>query len=436
MGVQNSTSDERSMIDQIFETLEIPLLLQQVSVAIAIGGLIGLEREKEDNKFAGLRTLALLCGAAPVMVYYADSSGHSWMVGIYLMLAAALAVAIAYIRFVISGGDVGFTTSVVVFFVALLGVLVGYGLVLEATSIAILVVFLLAEKETMLGYVDRLSYQELSDSIKLGALVFILYPILPTEPIDPFGAVNLREVLVFAVFVLMIEFAAYISMRQFGGSKGLAVTGTLAGGANSFATAGVLARMTTQSRDALDSASSALLLATVSMIVRNIGLAAIIAISILWVVWLPGLVMVGLALVIAAMLWYQDESTGDFDIDLDSPFSFKAAAKFAVVYIAIKITGVLSQEFLGEAGLYATAYAGGLVSSAAVAVTAGSLVSAGEVRVEAAAGMVILGILASLSSKIVLVEIINGDMRWKAAGPMGLVGVAGLAVYFMMYPPI
>lgn len=424
------------MIDQIFETLEIPLLLQQVSVAIAIGGLIGLEREKEDNKFAGLRTLALLCGAAPVMVYYADSSGHSWMVGIYLMLAAALAVAIAYIRFVISGGDVGFTTSVVVFFVALLGVLVGYGLVLEATSIAILVVFLLAEKETMLGYVDRLSYQELSDSIKLGALVFILYPILPTEPIDPFGAVNLREVLVFAVFVLMIEFAAYISMRQFGGSKGLAVTGTLAGGANSFATAGVLARMTTQSRDALDSASSALLLATVSMIVRNIGLAAIIAISILWVVWLPGLVMVGLALVIAAMLWYQDESTGDFDIDLDSPFSFKAAAKFAVVYIAIKITGVLSQEFLGEAGLYATAYAGGLVSSAAVAVTAGSLVSAGEVRVEAAAGMVILGILASLSSKIVLVEIINGDMRWKAAGPMGLVGVAGLAVYFMMYPPI
>lgn len=428
--------NERLMIDQIFEMLQIPLLLQQVSVAIAIGGLIGLEREKEGDKFAGLRTLALLCGAAPVMVYYADASGYSWMVGIYLMLAAALALAIAYIRFMISGGDVGFTTSVVVFFVALLGVLVGYGLLLEATSIAILMVFLLAEKKTMLSYVDRLSYDEISDSMKLGALVFILYPILPTEPIDPLGAVNLREVLVFAVFVLMIEFSAYISMRQFGGSKGLAVTGTLAGGANSFATAGVLARMATQSRDALDSASSALLLATVSMIVRNIGLAAVIAVSILWVVWLPALVMVGLALVIAAMLWYQDDSRGDFDIDLDSPFSFASAAKFAAVYIAIKIMGVLSQEFFGEAGLYATAYAGGLVSSAAVAVTAGSLVSAGEVRVEAAAGMVLLGIFASLSSKIVLVEIINGEMRWKAVGPMGLIGIAGLAVYFAMYPPI
>ena len=425
------------MINKLLTIFEIPVLLQQVIVAVAIGGLIGLEREKEKgDKFAGLRTLALLCGAAPVMVFYAEVAGYPWMVGIYLTLAALLAIAIAYLRFVVSKETLGFTTSVAVFFVALLGLLVGYGHFLEATSIAIIMAFLLAEKKKMLSYVDRLSYQELSDSMKLAALVFILYPILPADPIGPFAAVNLREVLVFAIFVLMIEFSSFVSMRQFGGSKGLAVTGVLAGGANSFATAGVMARMANQSREALDSASSALLLATVSMILRNIGLAAVIAVSILWVVWLPGLVMIGLTLVIAAMLWSRSETQEHFDIDLDSPFSFKSAAKFATVYIAIKITGVVSQEFFGDIGLYATAYLGGLISSAAVAVTAGSMVSSGEASVEAAAGMVLLGILASLSSKIILVEIINGEMRWKAAVPMGLVGTAGLVVYFILYPPI
>jgi uncharacterized membrane protein (DUF4010 family) len=403
---------------------------------MAIGGLIGIEREKEtEDKFAGIRTLTLLCGAAPVMVFYSNISGYPWMVGIYLGLAVLIALAIAYIRFTISGSDVGFTTSVAVFFVALLGVLVGYGEFLVATAVAIIVAFLLAEKQKLLSYIDQLSYKELSDSMMLAALVFIVYPILPTEPVGPYDAINLREILIFAVFVLLIEFSSYISMRQFGGSKGLAVTGVLAGGANSFATAGIMARMANQSKKAIDSASSALLLATVSMIVRNIGLAMVIAVSIIWVIWIPGLVMVGVTLVTVAILWTRSDTHENFEIDFDSPFSFKAAVKFSIVYVLIKLTGVFSQELLGETGLYVTSYAGGLISSAAVAVTAATLVNSGEATVEVAAGMVILGILASLTSKIVLIEFINGEMRWKAAAPMGLTGVAGLAVYFLLYPP-
>jgi uncharacterized membrane protein (DUF4010 family) len=193
--------------------------------------------------------------------------------------------------------------------------------------------------------------------------------------------------------------------------------------------------MANQSAKAIDSASSALLLATVSMIVRNIGLAMIIAVSIIWVLWIPGLVMVGVTLLTVAILWTRSETHQNFEIDFDSPFSFKAAIKFSIVYVLIKLTGVFSQEFLGETGLYVTSYAGGLISSAAVAVTAATLVNLGETSIEVAAGMVILGILASLTSKIVLIEFINGEMRWKAAAPMVLTGVAGIGIYFLLYPP-
>lgn len=416
---------------EIANVFDVHEVLLQFLVAFAIGGLIGLEREKEEEKYAGLRTLALLCGSGPVIVYYGELSGYPQLTGLYLALALVLAIGIAAVRYSVARDDLGFTTSVTVFLVALLGVLVGYGRYVEASSIAIITAFVLAQKRHMRSYVQNLTYQELTDSLKLAALVFILYPILPAEPIDPYGVVSLQEVLIFAIFVLLIEFAAYVSMRQFGGSKGLQITGLLAGMANSFATAAVMARMANQSREALDSASSGIMLSVISMIVRNVGLASILAFAIFWTIWQPAVVMIVVGFAIAYVLLKWGNQYDDLDIEIDSPFSFGSAAKFAVIYIAITVVSVAAQELFGDIGLLATAYTGGLVSSAAVSVSAATVYNQGAASVEAAGGMVMLGIVASLTSKIVLVELINGRMRTKAMLPMAVVGIVGLGVYLL-----
>ena len=419
------------------ELFEVPTLLVQVVVAIATGGLIGLERERlPARKYAGLRTLALLCGAGPVVVYVGQLDGSSAILGlflgIYLSLAAAVALSVVLIRFSLEEADIGFTTSVTVFLVGLLGVLIGYERYFESTSIVIIAVLVLAERDRLHSYVDSLSDQELLDTLKLGALVFILYPILPSEPIDPYDAVVLQDVLLFVIFVLLIQFAAYLSMAQLGGSRGLAVTGLLAGGANSFAAAGVLARLAKQSREAVTAASFALLLATLTMILRNVGIAVALAYPILWTVSAPAAVMVAVTLAAAGLVWWNGETHEEFDIDLDSPFSFRAAAKFSVAYIAILLVSVGGEEVAGNIGLYATAFAGGLISSAAVSVTAATVLSNGGVGAQAAAGMVLLGIAASLTSKIVLVEWINDEMRSRAAAPMVLIGLAGLGTFLVV----
>jgi uncharacterized membrane protein (DUF4010 family) len=313
-----------------------------------------------------------------------------------------------------------------VFLVGLLGVLVGYERYFQSTSIAIITVLVLAERERLHGYVDSLSDQELRDSLMLGALVFILYPILPSEPIDPYDAVVLQDVLLFAIFVLLIQFASYVSMAQLGGSRGLALTGLLAGGANSLAAAGVLARLAEQSRDAVTAASFALLLATTTMILRNVGIAVALAFPLLWSLLGPTLAMGLVTLGGAALVWREGDTAEEFDIALDSPFSFRAAGKFSGAYVGILLLSVFGETVAGEAGLYATAYAGGLVSSAAVAVTATTVFNTGAAGADAAAGMVVLGIVASLSSKIALVEWVNDDMRYSAALPMVLVGLVGL----------
>lgn len=418
------------MLDGWVGAFEITSLFQQVVIAFAIGGLIGLEREKEPGKFAGLRTMAILCASGPLFVAISADAQLPWLIGLYVALAIALAIGIATIRFRLTGGEVGFTTSVTVVLVAILGLLVGYEFYFEATAVAIITAFILAEKESLTSYVENLTYTELTDAMKLAALVFILYPILPTEPIDPYGVVYLREVLLFAIFVLSIEFAAYISMRQFGAQRGLQLTGLLAGFANSFATAAVMARLGNKSRQALDAASSGLMLSVNSMIIRNIGLASIIAIPLFAVLWMPGVAMLVIAFAVAWFLLWRGEPDEDIELDLDSPFSLRAAVKFSAFYVAIILVSVLAEEMWGEAGVLATAYIGGLISSAAVAVSAGSLYNAGALGIESAAGMVMLGIVASLCSKIVLVEVINGDMRVKGILPMMIIAVVGLAVWW------
>jgi len=419
------------------ELFEVPTLLVQVVIAIATGGLIGLERERlPERKYAGLRTLALLCGAGPIVVYVGGIDGSAAVLGlflgIYLGLAATVALSVVLIRFSLEEADIGFTTSVTVFLVGLLGVLIGYERYFESTSIVIIAVLVLAERDRLHRYVDSLSDQELLDTLKLGALVFILYPILPSEPIDPYDAVVLQDVLLFVIFVLLIQFAAYLSMAQLGGSRGLAVTGLLSGGANSFAAAGVLARLANQSREAVTAASFALLLATLTMILRNVGIAVALAVPILWVVSVPAAVMVGVTLAAAGLVWWQGETHEEFDIDLESPFSFRAAAKFSVAYLAILLVSVGGEEVAGDVGLYATAFTGGLISSAAVSVTAATVFNNGSVAAEAAAGMVVLGITASLTSKIALVEWINDEMRYNAAIPMAVIGLAGLAAFLLV----
>jgi len=421
------------------ELFAVPTLLVQVLIAIATGGLIGLERERlPERKYAGLRTLALLCGAGPVVVYVGKLEGGLAMlglfVGIYLGLTAAVALSVVYIRYSLDEADIGFTTSITVFLVGLLGILVGYERYFESTSIAIITVLLLAERERLHGYVEGLSDQELRDSLMLGALVFILYPILPSEPIDPYEAVVLQDVLLFAIFVLLIQFASYVSMAKLGGSRGLAVTGLLAGGANSFAAAGVLARLANQSRDAVTAASFALLLATSTMILRNVGIAVVLAFPLLWALLGPTLAMGLVTLGAAALVWRDGDTHEEFDIALESPFSFQAAAKFSAAYVGILLLSVSGETVAGQVGLYATAFAGGLVSSAAVSVTAATVFNAGSAGVDAAAGMVVFGIVASLTSKIALVEWVNRDMRYSATLPMAVVGVVGLVLYRRAVP--
>lgn len=414
--------------------LSVPQLVMEVFLAMAMGGLIGLEREHTpERKYAGLRTLTLLAGVGPAVVAVSEQSGGPLVLGIYLGLAAAISLGILQIRLYIEGENLGFTTSVAVFISAVLGTLVGYGMYSQATALAVLSALVLEEKETLHGYVDQLRDEEIRSALQLGALGFILLPILPATAIDPYNALVPREIMMLGIFVLLIEFISYISLRQMSGSSGIYVTGILGGVASSFATTGVMASLASRTGNT-DAASSGALISTSAMLVRDLGITLILVLPAvgyaagkLSAIYIPLMAMIAVTGISAFFLYGSREE--DVEMSIGSPFSIKSGLKFATVFAVASLASTAGPSFLGSTGAYATAFLGGLASSAAVVSSAATSYVSGSAGFTTASGMILSAIAGSMVAKIALIEVANRKLRRQVSLPLVLASIAGAVAY-------
>lgn len=410
--------------------LGAPEVVIEILMALAVGGLIGLEREHTDHKkYAGFRTLALLAGIAPGIVTVAERTGSNTFTALYLLFVGFLSLGVIYVRLKLDGERIGFTTSVAVFTVAILGLMIGYNLYQEAAVLSVLTALLLAEKQKLHSYIDKLENKEVSKAFQLGAIALILLPILPNTAVDPFGAIVPRELVLLAVFVMAIEFVSYVTLRQLDGSSGIYLTGILGGGASSFATTGVLAKIG-RTEGYEEPAASGILLCTVTMIIRNLGIAAVILFSqaganILQFLWLFAPVAAMVVPLLGFAYWLKTEDVAVSEMPMESPFSLKSGVKFGVIFGVVSISSALGNEFIGSTATYLTSFGGGLVSSSAVATSAATSFLSNSVTGYTAALMIILSILGSMVSKILLIEVENEDMRLMVGGPMVLSAMIG-----------
>ena len=102
------------------------------------------------------------------------------------------------------------TTSAALILTYVLGLLVGEGHHYTPVAVAIVMTFLLAAKPRLSHFAGGLTESEVRSAVLLGLLGFVIYPILPNGPVDPWQLVNPREawltVILIAVLDLLITF--------------------------------------------------------------------------------------------------------------------------------------------------------------------------------------------------------------------------------------
>jgi uncharacterized membrane protein (DUF4010 family) len=366
--------------------LEYLQLIERAAVSLAIGGMIGMEREWA-HKDVGVRTFALIALSFTLAWTVSPTAAYILMAAIIPLLTLMNWRSFARDR------SLEMTTSVAVLVTALLGVLVGQGLLLLAAACGVVVTALLAWKAEMVRFAGEVTIEEIRGALLLGVIAIVVYPLLPRGPVDPWHIIDLRAAWTVVLVISAIAFGNYILLRLYG-TRGIRWTGLLGGLVNSTATVAELASRTRGDSRLSVFALLGMLTADTAMLLRNGLILAIFDPRALSYGWVSVAVMLAASALLAARVHVAETETAP--LAMRSPISLRHALTFGVVFVAITLADQLAFRWLGQPGFLLVAIVGGLVSSASTSAAAGILAVNGTLDPALAGYGVVLASMASL----------------------------------------
>ena len=373
------------------------LFLQQIFLSIAVGALIGVEREHtKHQRIAGVRTIALISLLGTLSVMVSNLSDNLAYVP-YLCLLAVIGYTFLLYYFRAKKLEaLGMTTVLTLPLAFILGIFIGFNLYIEAITGAILATILLLSRDYSHLFVKKLTDEEIADALQFGILCFIVYPLLPMAAVAIYGSfsINLQSFLLTVIIVSLISFLSFIMLR-FWGHRALPLTGFLGGLINSVATVGSLASKSKEIPSPLYLTSLAT--ASSAMLLRNLLLVLLFSPQMFSLVAIPIIAMV---LVFLVQGFLNTSSKGvKTELLFEQPFSVSAGLKFGAILFGVMLL-VYAVSQLSPRSIGIAAFIGGLVSSASVVASVSSNQVVWGISNSGGAYLIMIGCFASLLAKV------------------------------------
>lgn len=381
-------------------------LAEKIVAAIAIGLLIGLEREWA-HKEAGVRTFAIAALLGTV----------SWLVTpllAYIEVGVVVVVIFLVNLFPLREHQpLEITTSLALAATNVLGILVGMGAYFLAFTCAILITALLSWKTELVAFTSKLTVSEIRGTLLLGFVTAVVYPLLPDGYVDPWKLVNPRAIWLTVMIVSGLSFVNYILLRQLG-TRGMRYSAMLGGLVNSAAMSALLGQELKSNPATRETAISNLLLADLAMIARDSALIAIFSWpfgllgSVATFIVLGSMMIAAAATAILVILRFEHKTQeAPQKPPLRSPLSLRSVLAFGTLFLSLTVVSGLGQEFFGTVGFLAVVIIGALASAASSAVLVGGhahLIGAG-----AAALAMFFATLVGIAENVVIFYTVTRD---------------------------
>ena len=383
------------------------LAAEPVALAVALGAglLIGLERERrkgegDDRGAAGLRTF--------MVTALAGAMGQILSIQLAAVVLAGVAVLAGLSYWRSRSQDPGLTTEVALLATALIGMLAVPQPALAAGSAVVLAVVLAARDRLHRFATQWLSEAEMHDALMLAALLLILLPLMPTQPLAWLGGLSPRRMLTLLVAILMMQAFSHVAQRLLGARAGLPLSGLLGGFVSSTATITAMGGRVRGGQAPLNLACSAAVLSSAATWIQIVLMASVVVPQALSE-WLP-MVLVGVAppLLIGGLLWRQAPDAPPLVLPPGRQvLRLREAATVGALLIAGAVVVNLAQQ-QGDMGLMLGTAVAALADAHAPMVALMSMSGGGQIAPELAMSGVLLAISVNSVTRSVAAWVAGG----------------------------
>jgi uncharacterized membrane protein (DUF4010 family) len=411
--------------------MEFESLLSRVALALGIGLLIGLERgwrtrtAESGSRAAGVRTFAisgLLGGIAGAIAQTFNTPGGSIFLSV--SFAAYAAVMTTFCRDENAAeGTFSATTAIAGLLTFTLGAYAIIGDERIAAAAAITATGLLAIREELHGLVEKITWPELRSGLLLLAMTFIALPLMPSEPIGPFGGVNPREVWIIAILLACVSFVGYAAVKYLGASRGVLLAAAAGGLVSSTAVTVTNARRAAAHEGSPELLAAGVSIATAVSFLRVFTLTALLQPKLLIVIG-PTLIGAAAAAVGISSFW---RNPGAHELKVTkfrNPFGFWSVTGLAMFLGTIIVLGRAVGERFGAEGAIVGAIVVGLVDVDAATISMARLPSH-MLSSDGAAYAILAAVASDTVSKVAIGAVIG---RGRFAAEIGMMAVLCLTV--------
>jgi uncharacterized membrane protein (DUF4010 family) len=406
-------------------------LFKNFALAILLGALMGLERERSGGRFAGMRTFPLISLTGAVSALLGDLTGNHWVVAAGLIGVTILAVTGNLLQ-ARRRPDPGLTTSIAMLIAFGLGAMVYFDQAAPAVAVAFAATAILYFKPHLHAFSHKVKQRDLYAVFQFGLVTFIILPVLPSRNYGPFDSLNPQHIWLMVVLISGISLCAYVVLKLVRGKWGGPLLGLLGGLVSSTATTLAFGRKARQNPGLSRTAAVVVILASTVLMVRVVVEVGVVNPALLRHLWAPVILMFLAGLAVAALVWGKSKTETELVPETKNPAELTGAIAFGLLYGVVLLAVSTGMHYFGSEGVYVVSLISGLTDVDAITLTNARLARTEVLEPLQARNAIVIAILANLVFKLAAVRIIGTARlaRWTALGfaAIALAGLAGLLI--------
>ncbi len=408
-------------------------LFEPIAIALGVGLLVGIQRERKASAIAGVRTFPLITLLGTFSGILADAF-NGWILAAGLLALSVMLLVGNLAQFRAEKIDPGLTTEMAGLVMFGVGAALVKGYTAPAIAVSGVVAVLLHWKQPLQKFVVKISESDFKAVIQLVLIGLIILPMLPNQTYGWYNVLNPYNIWLMVVLISGISLLAYVAYKLLGARVGAILGGVLGGLISSTATTVSVSQQTKAQSDAAPMASLVILIASTVVFGRVLLEIGVVAPEFLPIAAAPlGIIMALMGLLCVICLPRVGQNLIDSPTH-NNPAQLKAALIFGGLYAIVLLAVAAAKAHFGTGGMYLVAVLSGLTDMDAITLSTAELVKTGRVSTDTGWRVILLAALSNLVFKGGVVALLGGRRLLISIAILFSIALTGGGLLLVLWP--